>query len=105
MVIMNDSLEIDETAKYIEKFINDTTKKAKDDPNLMSMEFMNLIFDLRYKLYELSLISGTKYDLAINKKEFYDRLEKILDSEVMPGILRDVENRKYLFNVPVTLKH
>lgn len=103
---MNDSLEIDETAKYIEKFINDTTEKAKDDPNLMSMEFMNLIFDLRYKLYELSLISGTKYDLAINEKEFIDRLGKILDLGIMPAeILRDVENRKYLFNDPVTLKH
>lgn len=73
--MINDSLEIDETAEYIEKFINDTTEKAKDDPNLFSMEFMNLIFDLRYKLYELSLISGTKYDLAINEKEFVNRLK------------------------------
>lgn len=70
------ALEIDKTAKYIEKFINDTTEKAKDDPNLISMEFMNLIFDLRYKLYELSLISGTKYSLAINEKEFVNRLKK-----------------------------
>ena len=79
---INDFLEIDETAMYIEKFINDIAnellkKKSYELPNMY--ELMNLIFDLRYKLYELSQISGNKYELAINQKEFEDDLIRVRD--------------------------
>lgn len=91
MAIMNDSLEIDETAKYIEKFINCISKelskkKSFELPNNM-YELMNLIFDLRYKLYDLSQMSGNKYKLAINKKEFEDAL---IGSDLVCRVYKDL---------------
>ena len=98
---INDSLEIDKTAEYIEKFINDIAneipkKKSYELPNMY--ELMNLIFDLRYKLYELSKISGNKYKLAINQKEFEDDLIRVRDN-----LGSDLASRIYkdLFNYPI----
>ena len=96
--------EIDKTAKYIEKFINCISKeipkkKSFELPNMY--ELMNLIFDLRYKLYELSHMSGNKYKLAINKKEFEDNLMSVrndLGSDLACRIYKDLTFSNDLFN-------